>query len=984
MRVQRFSQLVRTFVTLILATILAGCGGGATSPSQPETASPSPADPVTLTGYAARTAPDLDTALALDTITKAAPPAEVDAALWDELTAELSRVIATEESSRQASIIPSGEKNRITDLALIEDAGDYSIQWSYVNIGDYNRDGQVNVSDLTPVGMYYGAGSGDANWDVARSADGNNDGLVTVNDITPIGQNYNASVAGYNIYGRNADGRAWSSVGTLEFSDSSAAPTPVFAYPLASVDYAEYFVAPFDFSGDDSPQVNIASNQVTALNPGTVTVAEIGESSVTLEGDVPVLEAGQYIVASEGQGLLREIVSVTTEGSSTVVETAPASIEDAFDYLRLDEHLAYGFDQLEGYELAEGVELVKGEASSVTSRTTSEPLANLTLKIGHKIGENFEIAAQASFIPELDIGIEVGTTWEDLGELKAFWFEPNLDVNVGGSVKVFKEFILNKSQQKLCTLRFPPSIIIAGVLPVVFTTEIEVYLTFEGKFEIAVSVQPEAAINMWAGVYYDCEDGWSSDSDLTYNWKSGMTGNITATLTGEFGLFGPELEIFLYGVTGPFVKADAPYIKAEAQAQFTPDPKMVFKVDGGIRGSLGAEAEILGKKLARYETGQIFDLYQNILTKEFPFPDKLVITGVVTETGTEDGLVDITIGFLERIADSPDPLPHYQQLADSTLTDAYGAYAKTVEIPEGDNRIVVCFNQDTSNCDEWWNYDEGDRPSTEFESCSVIVSEPSPNEPYQLDALLDWAPGKLEVNSAVYWSTWRPDRNFHLIGPSSQTYEPLNGNPTTNARFGENYSEGLLREGEYTLIAEEYFWNWNPGFMVPAVEQPVTVIGGETKQIELTGLMQADAIDPIERIEITWDGPALLQDCYLTCSSVESSSSQSARVSIYGDESGSLTELPYAIGEDQTTWDGEDVEAGKWIIHMGDPPPALYDFDVYFLEVSPTQPDPLVTVFTSSGSFAYSKPADQGEHRHWHVFYYTTDQRLLETNVWID
>ena len=86
--------------------------------------------------------------------------------------------------------------------------------------GDFNQDGYVNASDLTPIGQYWDRrveyddpalhggvawvpagdplGDGALNWRLAR-VDGNHDGLISIGDITTIAQHWLEHIEGYLV-----------------------------------------------------------------------------------------------------------------------------------------------------------------------------------------------------------------------------------------------------------------------------------------------------------------------------------------------------------------------------------------------------------------------------------------------------------------------------------------------------------------------------------------------------------------------------------------------------------------------------------------------------------------------------------------------------------------------------------------------------------------------------------------------------------------
>ncbi|GEM_PF-1301025 len=263
---------------------------------------------------------------ALQQVESAQAPAGVDPALYAELQAELVRVIR-EAAEKGASIPPSGEKNEVTDLLLMGDDGEgYTLEWSYCNVGDYNLDGLVGVSDLTPVGMYFECATGDPDWPDGRMADGNEDGMVTVADITPIGQNYDAFIAGFNIYGGSSVTGPWTLVDAL---DRPAPPEDgwfLVSYDLGAGGHDVYRVVPYDgdgVEGQGSTASAICANgaQVTFGDYFEDASATIGAAGGELHG-----LAGSPLEGVEvhfPEGALPEDTLVTlgyNDGSITPVE----------------------------------------------------------------------------------------------------------------------------------------------------------------------------------------------------------------------------------------------------------------------------------------------------------------------------------------------------------------------------------------------------------------------------------------------------------------------------------------------------------------------------------------------------------------------------------------------------------------------------------------------------------------------------------------
>lgn len=110
---------------------------------------------------------------------------------------------------RIVSAVPDLDRSAIPDFTADLSTGD--VQFSYVNVGDYNQNSLVEVADLTPLGVHFAETSPDGPpnpfpWSSINSViDGAQDGLISVTDITPIGQNWSKMVSAWKIYGGSSD-----------------------------------------------------------------------------------------------------------------------------------------------------------------------------------------------------------------------------------------------------------------------------------------------------------------------------------------------------------------------------------------------------------------------------------------------------------------------------------------------------------------------------------------------------------------------------------------------------------------------------------------------------------------------------------------------------------------------------------------------------------------------------------------------------------
>jgi hypothetical protein len=74
--------------------------------------------------------------------------------------------------------------------------------WYYRNQGDYNQNGEVGISDLTPIAVHFGKSQagGFAESSVESVVDGDGNGIINISDISPIGVGFGRRVTSFNIY----------------------------------------------------------------------------------------------------------------------------------------------------------------------------------------------------------------------------------------------------------------------------------------------------------------------------------------------------------------------------------------------------------------------------------------------------------------------------------------------------------------------------------------------------------------------------------------------------------------------------------------------------------------------------------------------------------------------------------------------------------------------------------------------------------------
>ncbi|MEZ5338559.1 MAG: fibronectin type III domain-containing protein [bacterium] len=224
-----------------------------------------------------------------------------DAGLEVLLNAELERLGI--DPQRSALRAPSTEGNTVFDLSsAAQPDGSILLSWTERILGDYDGNGTVNISDLSPLAREQGKTveyddpalhdgiahwptgdpdvDADGNWKRAR-IDGDGNGLIGNADVTVIAQHWNERISGYMVFRRRIGSEQWVQLPNLEddslgFTVLRPELNAVGLYRYSFVDIPpdageyEYRVAAYD-SGIPGPQgsANLAQ-QSSPASPAAV------------------------------------------------------------------------------------------------------------------------------------------------------------------------------------------------------------------------------------------------------------------------------------------------------------------------------------------------------------------------------------------------------------------------------------------------------------------------------------------------------------------------------------------------------------------------------------------------------------------------------------------------------------------------------------------------------------------------------------------
>ncbi len=316
-----------------------------------------------------------------------------------------------------------------------------------------------------------------------------------------------------------------------------------------------------------------ASGELTVIDKsGEAYIASVDANKVVFNSDAPAVKTlapGRVIIggvsAAAPDGFIRKVVSVVPSGSTSMVNTAPASLEEAFAggaFAFGREFSPADVNKFEPY--LTGVEL--GPVPAADYRSFSPDRAGTvtfnfpSLKIntevdmsefmaGLKLGVEGTIALQPSV--DYDFNFTGGTKIKIIPKLKtaaALTYNLSKGVEAKDKTVITKKARLGKFHLAKTVIWVPTP---AGGLPVpiVLTSDLVIYSMIKGSVSGGFSLTINAAVETENGFEYN-------NGSVTPRFARTFSGAVSTTFKAGYALessMGAEIGIYLYGVAGPAV-----------------------------------------------------------------------------------------------------------------------------------------------------------------------------------------------------------------------------------------------------------------------------------------------------------------------------------------------------------------------------------------------------------------------------------------------
>lgn len=181
----------------------------------------------------------------------------------------------------------------VSDLRFNSTATD-TLEWTYVSPGDYDQNSEVNVADVTPIGIYYRAVPSSPNWAKAQVADGDRNTEVNLADLATIAQHFLLRLTAYQVKSGSSDLGPFANVTDSNVPQSSSVEPPGGGFKRFSkqlgtlVDGAWYVVVALD----GTTEAPVPSNAVRyspggSFNPPAGLTATSDGTNIQLSWSAP-------------------------------------------------------------------------------------------------------------------------------------------------------------------------------------------------------------------------------------------------------------------------------------------------------------------------------------------------------------------------------------------------------------------------------------------------------------------------------------------------------------------------------------------------------------------------------------------------------------------------------------------------------------------------------------------------------------------------
>ena len=443
---------------------------------------------------------------------------------------------------------------------------------------------------------------------------------------------------------------------------------------------------------------NVVPNTTKVLDQTALQSLSVSTDGLTLtmSASSPVaasLTAGDVVIVPPTSasgvapvGMLRQVVSVSSDASQVVATTQKGTLAEAFQRASFQVQTQLTSSSLRavhtrpGVTFRPGAVLHRAETGGrhlVPSDLLTDPCGGYSLGVfdipesfpppvvepvsGLTLSGSVEVCSGLNFIVDITgIGFRsLGPTLNSLTATASMGAYSDLTLEgdfAGGS--------FDPDPITLGTLDLPP-IDVPG-LPVWVTPEVSVFVGADGNISTGLTTEVSAAGTYTGGATY--ASGTWSPVPLTPSFQFAYQPPTLSAALSAKAYAGVEFDLYVYDIVGPSFKPDG-YLDLEAS--ITPNPS--WTLTAGLEGPLSVDVTFLGVTLASYDLGTMFDYSDVIASGTFstgssnPVPTITSLSpSSVTVGSTSQNLVINGTGFLASSTVSFNGIAHSPTFVSST------------------------------------------------------------------------------------------------------------------------------------------------------------------------------------------------------------------------------------------------------------------------------------------------------------------------------
>ncbi|MBN1647062.1 MAG: hypothetical protein JW874_03420 [Spirochaetales bacterium] len=315
--------------------------------------------------------------------------------------------------------------------------------------------------------------------------------------------------------------------------------------------------------------------------------------TLLFSGETDILENlsyGDIIVSGTHNycpnGMLRKVTNKTIDQDTVEIQTESASLEEAIQTGSINMNTVLESAELDDSTGTNGMSLVS-RCNNIRSRGININLVDMEIIPGVTV--NGEISFDIDLNFSLDINnfsLEALTFTIDTEYDSNLQFQSNISSTIDELIEVGR-------------ITFAPIDIQIGSFPVVFLPILSLNVGVDGEIALNIETGVQQTASLQTGVVY--ADGWETQKDFTTSFE--FENPVVDSSCRIKGYLGPQMNILLYGVVGPYVNLNG-YVELEASQT---EGDTAWGLYAGMELGLGVKIEVCSKTIADFSLSNLIN-----------------------------------------------------------------------------------------------------------------------------------------------------------------------------------------------------------------------------------------------------------------------------------------------------------------------------------------------------------------------------------------